>query len=544
MSTLFNPDSVSEAAGQVSLSFDSTGVPQGLGRIAAMHVRGEKVEALREVQALLAQAPDCIDAHCIRSRISMELEDYPVAAHGWERFHSLAKGSPETRRSMAQCYQQIGRWKEAADLFRELLANDAEDGEALMGLGLCELQLQQPEDSAANLAKYLETHPANPAARFGLAVAYQLLLESDEAIRIYEGLRTEGHYQAETLGNLIMIFRQQKDAARLAEAGALLLECDPDSVIGLQGAAFAAFLREDHEAAATWCERTVEVEGNRYEHWMNLALCRRKLGQTEGALQAYEEAVQRYPELTEAHVQIVSVLVETGRDEDAARMARRGIDNCPGAEDLYQMLGEIEERGGRDAQAEAVYEKLLEQRPESTEAWFRLGNARFAQREYENAQKAYETCLLLKSDWPEAQLNLALAYHEDNELPSAQKLLDKVLIGRPDWEPALRVAAVVALKMGLQHLALQYHERLIEIGAADPEVYFNAALLAEQLANPKTAVDYYRKSLELRPDFVEALVSLGSTLESLGKSKEARSHWGRAMELQPSLAREYFRVPA
>jgi tetratricopeptide (TPR) repeat protein len=252
MSTLFNPDSVSEAAGQVSLSFDSTGVPQGLGRIAAMHVRGEKVEALREVQALLAQAPDCIDAHCIRSRISMELEDYPVAAHGWERFHSLAKGSPETRRSMAQCYQQIGRWKEAADLFRELLANDAEDGEALMGLGLCELQLQQPEDSAANLAKYLETHPANPAARFGLAVAYQLLLESDEAIRIYEGLRTEGHYQAETLGNLIMIFRQQKDAARLAEAGALLLECDPDSVIGLQGAAFAAFLREDHEAAATW----------------------------------------------------------------------------------------------------------------------------------------------------------------------------------------------------------------------------------------------------------------------------------------------------
>jgi tetratricopeptide (TPR) repeat protein len=75
-------------------------------------------------------------------------------------------------------------------------------------------------------------------------------------------------------------------------------------------------------------------------------------------------------------------------------------------------------------------------------------------------------------------------------------------------------------------------------------VYFNAALLAEQLANPKTAVDYYRKSLELRPDFVEALVSLGNTLESLGKSREARGHWSRAMELQPSLAREYFRVPA
>jgi tetratricopeptide (TPR) repeat protein len=509
-----------------------------------MHVLGEKEEALREVHALLTQAPDCIDAYCIRSRICMELEDYAVAAHSWEQFHSRAKGSPETRRCLAQCHQQTGRWQEAADLFRELLANDPEDGDALMGLGLCELQLQQPEASAANLTKYLEKHPGNPAARFGLAVSYQLLLESDEAVRIYEGLRLEGHYQAETLGNLIMVNRQQKDAVRLAEAVALLLERDPDSVIGLQGAAFAAFLKEDHEAAATWCERTVEVEGDRYEHWMDLALCRRKLGQTEGALQAYEEAVQRYPELTEAHVQIVSLLVETGREEDAARMAERGIGNCPDAEDLYQMLGAIHERGGRDAQADAVYEKLLERKPESTEAWFRSGNARFALREFEKAQKAYETCLLLKSDWPEAQLNLALAYQEDDKLASAQKLLDKVLSQKPGWEPALRAAAVVALKMGLQHLALQYHEQLIEINAADPEVYYNAALLADQLANPKTAVDYYRKSLELRPDFVEALVSLGNTLESLGKSREARRHWSRAMELQPSLAREYFRVPA
>jgi lipopolysaccharide biosynthesis regulator YciM len=127
-----NPDYVSEAASHVSLSPDSTGVLQDLGKIAAMHVLGEKEEALRAVQVLLAQTPGCIDAHCIRSRISMELQDYPVAAHSWEQFHSLAQGSPETHRCMAQCYQQIGRWKEAADLFRGLFANDAEDGDALI----------------------------------------------------------------------------------------------------------------------------------------------------------------------------------------------------------------------------------------------------------------------------------------------------------------------------------------------------------------------------------------------------------------------------
>jgi tetratricopeptide (TPR) repeat protein len=508
-----------------------------------MHLLGDKEQALRGVHALLAQAPDCIDAYCICARICMELEDYSVAARSWEQFHSRATGSPETRRCLAQCYQQIGCWKEAADLFRELLANDAEDDDALVGLGLCELQLQKPEASAAILTKYLEKHPGSPAARFGLAVSYQLLLEFDEAVRIYEGLRLEGHHQAETLGNLIMIYRQQKDAARLTETTALLLERDPDSVIGLQGAALAAFLNGDHQAAATWCERTVEVEGNRYEHWMNLALCRRKLGQTERALQAYEEAVQLYPELTEAHLQIVSLLVETGRDEDAARMAERGIGNCPDAEDLYHAVGAVHERGGRNDQAQAVLKKLLERKPECAEAWFRSGAAHFALREFEEAEKAYEACLVIKRDWPEAQLNLALAYYEDNKLNSAQRLLDNVLTQKPGWEPVLRVAAVVALKMGLQHLALEYHEQLIEIDATDPEVYFNAALLAEQLANPKAAADYYGKSLELRPDFVEALVNLGNTLESLGKSREARRHWSRAMGLQPSLAREYFRVP-
>ncbi len=141
------------------------------------------------------------------------------------------------------------------------------------------------------------------------------------------------------------------------------------------------------------------------------------------------------------------------------------------------------------------------------------------------------------------QLNLALSYHEAGKLAEADTMLSAVLEASPDWEPAVRAAAITSLKRGHLEASLAHHQKLIETGHAEAEVFFNAALLAEQVGNSASAYLYYTKALELRNDFVEALVSLGHMLDDQGRSSEARTHWAKAMELRPSLANEYFSTP-
>ena len=515
-----------------------------LGIAAALHLRGEKREASEELAALLLRSPDLTEALCSQARIQMELGDYGSAAESWERYHRLATGTAETRGALAQCYQQTERWAEAESAFRAELAIDLDNDQARLGLGLSLLHTQQHEEAATVLQKYLEKEPSDVTARFGLAVAYQMIGESEEAAGLYEVLVDEGNHQAESLGNLIALYRQQKDADRLMNCSVRLLALGGTSPAALEGAAFASYLQGDYADSAHWCERLVQVEGSRSDRWMNLGLVRSKQGETEEAVRAYEEAIARQEDLTEAHVQVVHLLAEAGKPAEAIQKAERGISCCPNADELYNGLAVLLERENRNSESEEVCLVAVQRKPQNAEAWFQLGNLRLARNAPEVAKEAFQTCATLKPEWHEARLNLALAYNESDQCKEARTELDALLAAQPDWEPALRARAVVCLKSGVQDQALADHRRLIELGKADPEVYYNAGLLAESLLGAEAASVFYREAIAQRPNFVCALVNLGHALEATGHEADARKAWAEAMSVEPELAKEYFRVPA
>jgi tetratricopeptide (TPR) repeat protein len=99
---------------------------------------------------------------------------------------------------------------------------------------------------------------------------------------------------------------------------------------------------------------------------------------------------------------------------------------------------------------------------------------------------------------------------------------------------------VASLERGDHGKALNYHLALLEAGEKSPEIYYNAGLLSQQLAQPENSVELYRSALDLRSDFPEALSNLCHVLQALGKEDEALSTWVSALEKKPELARGYF----
>lgn len=519
----------------------SEGIPPELGRAGGLHVLGKTREALEELERLVARLPECAEAYRVRATVLMDLGQDVEALGDWEKYHTLTRGDAATRLALAECQQKAGRWSEAAEEYRAALREDPEQDEALLGLGLCQLRERRAEEALEMLTLHLERHPQRAQARFGKAVAYQLAGETDEACRLYEELLAEGVEEAGCLTNLALIHREKKDTARMEECAERLLKVAPASQVAQECLAQAAYLRGDYEKALEASEKLASEADADAGRWMNVGLCRKKLGRALEAHEAYTRALELEPWSSEARLRCAEALAEAGRDEEALELSRAGIEVSPQVEDFYDLAMRIHARAGRTEEVEALLEVMALNGARTAESWFRLGNMRLDRKAHEAAQSALLSALDSRSEWPEARLNLALSYYESGQTEAAERQLTVVLAQRPEWQPALRAAAMTSLKLGRLEDALERHEKLLASGLNEPELTYNTALLNDQMGRPERAEELFRKTLGEKPGFTEALVGLGHALENAGREEEARQCWAMAMEQRPELAQDYFR---
>ena len=126
----------------------------------------------------------------------------------------------------------------------------------------------------------------------------------------------------------------------------------------------AAKSRNDSDSSADW--------------WYRNGLNSLWLGNYEGALASFENAVNKNPDRAEAWIQVGYCKVKQGRTAEAVR----------------------------------AYRQALRLRPNSVEAYNKLGDAYYYLSNFREAIKAYEQAARLRPDLPEAFYNLAIAYLE------------------------------------------------------------------------------------------------------------------------------------
>ena len=147
-------------------------------------------------------------------------------------------------------------------LFRSIEAN--------LGLGICLLHQEKPEPAAACFDTVLKQQSSHETAKFGKAVALQLLWKFDEASSIYQGILAKNPQSEESLVNLVTIGMARKDYDAIQSNAEKLLQLRPHSQAALEGLATCAFQRNDFEAAATFCKKLTEFTPDHFERWFNL----------------------------------------------------------------------------------------------------------------------------------------------------------------------------------------------------------------------------------------------------------------------------------
>lgn len=341
-------------------------------------------------------------------------------------------------------HHQAGRLREAEAIYREVLASDPANVDALHLLGMAVAQagergpaiewierairgnprvpafhnnlgtVLQAEGRIAeamrSFRRALELDPGYAEAHINLANCCQSLKLWDAAVAHYrEALRLkpglpEGH---NNLGNALAALGRAAEAIGCYYEAVRLKPLYAEAWVNLGGV-----LKENNrlEEAAGCCRRALEIRPDLAEAHSNLAAVLVKLERFAEAETAAMRALELSPSLAEAHANLAVVRLEQRRLDEAAACARRAIELKPETPEAHSNLGDVFATEERAEEALECYRRALELKPRAAELHNKVGFGLQRLGRFAEALERFEEAVRLAPGLADARINRAMAW--------------------------------------------------------------------------------------------------------------------------------------
>jgi len=337
----------------------------------------------------------------------------------------------------AEAMYQEGDLLAAADAYRQALTLDPENIDLMFELSrmltmsaqldplLLEDQttanLQEAEDVADQIILLAPEDPRGHAAKSRaldyLGEVQQAAVEAIRSVEIDPDYATGNAYLAEAYADLRQL-RQAREAAQRA------IELDPYNVDARRNYAYVLEFYGDYGGAVQQYLQAIQLHSNLLDLWYGLARNYRGAGQTQSAVQTYEQIIRRTPEDPRPYTELGRTYFEV-RDDDAAQSVLESAvqlvcEDCP--KFTYEELARNNYEYDTAVLPDTIYEP----------AWRRLGQVYHTRRNFEDAVAIYEELVAFYKnqgeDAPiEAYLVLASDYYYIDRSPDDQPLCDRAL---------------------------------------------------------------------------------------------------------------------
>ncbi len=479
-------------------------------------------EAEREFRQELAQYPADYSSNLYAGVVLAQQRRYAEAEPFLVKASSLQPGSPDGFVFLAQCYLELHRYEQAADVAQKAisLTLDASKNkfqianthyvlaQALRKLGkdamaedefstVQKLKEQARDVSRDELRDYLGTSIKDAAPGFtGNQPLRWLSPEQDPMAKDLNRKRRQqleqqlAHAQYE-LG--LSYFREQRLPESLGTLSDLFRR-QPDYAGVRKAYGTALFMAGKYSQAVPLLRQLLDVSDD--------TEVRRMLGRAYFHSDDYSNAV--------------------------AILQNHSWDDVP----TQYMLATALVRSGQEAAAERAFSTLLRQHSDSAELQTLLGQASAQQRDYVAAIEYYQKALAQDASVPEAHLGIALIKMRNGELKGSEAELRTELRLHPGDLRAKYYLAYV-LGMAQKHAEAEMLLRAIIAKQSDfPEAHatLGAQLLAQH--RPAEALQQLLIAYKLTPSQPKLSYQLGLVYRKLGRTEEAEQAFARSRELR------------
>lgn len=272
----------------------------------------------------------------------------------------------------ALALHQAGRAAEAEALYRRVLDDRPDDGDALHLLGLLAGQAGDLEKSAGLIERAIAARPDEPQYHANLGTTFAQLRRWQPAEAAYRRALSLKPDFVEALYSLGAIVQRQGRA----------------------------------EEAAGQYRRALEADPRFLPAYNNLGVVLLGLGQAEAAIDTYRKALAIEPDLPDVLVNLGNALRDRDELDEAIDCYRRALDITDRSAQTHYNLGVALKEQGDVEGAIACYRRALEIDPKHAKAHNNLGMALQASGRFEDADASYRTALEIRPGYAMACKNL------------------------------------------------------------------------------------------------------------------------------------------
>ena len=311
-------------------------------------------------------------------------------------------------------FHQSGRLQEALELYRQVLAAQPNDVDALNFGGVAAFQSGDAEQGVKLLQTAVTLKPDYVDAHNNLGNVLKALGELDGAEAAYRrALEIKPDY-VDAHFNL-----------------GILLE-----LVGKLDEAVAAY------------RQSVEIKPNFSEAHFSLGNVLKPLGRLGEAVDAYGRALELKPDHADAHNNLGSALYELGKFDEAVAAYRGALGIKPDHADAHYNLGVALQELGKLDDAIAAYHSALTIKPRYAAAHVNLGYALKQLGRLDEAVAAYRRAIAIEPDHAPAHSNLGDVLLERGDPRAAIEVCDAFLKDHPGNTGVLAFKAIALDELG------------------------------------------------------------------------------------------------
>ena len=404
---------------------------------------------------------------------------------------------PAQALQQAVALHQSGHTADAAERYREILAEQPAHPEANHNLAVILLQTGQPQTAIPYFLAALEADPTR--AQFWLSYIDALTQAGQQdAAREVLGMAQQQGLQGEEVDALAARLMAGKNAVPEKRSGQKApTQAQLDELVAL----FNQGRITDTAARA----RVLTEQFPRHGFgWKVLGLALKQQGDNEAAIPAMQKAAALSPKEADVHSNLGVALHDAGRLQEAEASYRRALKIKPDYADAHCNLGTLLQDMGRFAEAEASHRRAIQLAPALVDAHYNLGNTLRVQGRLEQAAQCYRRAVEMRPGFVQACCNLGIVLHDQGKLEEAEAMLRRTLELKPDHVEAFSNLGNTLKELGRLTDAEDCYRSALRLDPGLAEVHNNLGILLQDLGDLQAAEACYRRALELKPDYFKA----------------------------------------
>jgi tetratricopeptide (TPR) repeat protein len=324
--------------------------------------------------------------------------------------------------------------------------------------------------------------------------AYQKVVELDAS-------KADAYYG---MGSVLLKQSRWKEAADAMQKAISLDYTGKDVYFGL-GTAREEL--QDFAGAAEAYERYISLKPEAaWNAYMQLGICRTRLGQFDAAVAALLEAEKAQPKEVKVKIYLAEAYEKAGQLENAEGVNNALADLNPVDAKIYHRSSfRMYDGARRYDKAIAPAQKIVALEPQNETNHYYLGLTYFNLQRYDEAITAFQGGLAVKPDFAHAWYQIGSSYVQQKRFKEAAAAYTKFVEISPEEQSGWLSLGVCYMQLKNNEAALEPLRKSTELKPDNGVAWYNLALVYINLKDNYSAKEIYNRLLKIDPALAERL---------------------------------------